>query len=135
MTEMAAIAGRETSLDPRVVSPGSASNRLLRSFWQPVFVGDRLPAGKAMPLHILGEDFTLFRGKSGKPQVLAPYCAHRGARLNAGWVEDDCLRCFYHGWKYAADGACVEQPAEGPIPDEKVRVASYPTRESWADLR
>ncbi|HWG07192.1 MAG TPA: Rieske 2Fe-2S domain-containing protein [Beijerinckiaceae bacterium] len=119
--------GRE--FDPRAVTPGSPADRLLRSFWQPVFIGDRLPAGKAMPLHILGEDFTLFRGRSGKPQVLAPYCAHRGSRLNTGWVEDDCLRCFYHGWKYAGDGSCVEQPAEKGEPDKKVKIASYPTRE------
>lgn len=121
--------GRKNGPDPRDISPGSAANRLLRSFWQPVYVGDRLPLGKAVPLRILGEDFTLFRGESGKPQVLAPYCSHRGARLNVGWVEGDCLRCYYHGWKFASDGACVEQPAEAGRDDAKAHIASYPTRE------
>ncbi len=115
--------------DPRTIGPGTAAGRLLRSFWQPVYVSDRLPAGKAVPLRILGEDFTLFRTQSGAPHVLAPYCAHRGLRLSAGWVEGDCLRCFYHGWKYDGDGACVEQPAEKPGTHDTVKVASYPARE------
>lgn len=116
-------------LDPRLIAPDSPANRLLRKFWQPVYASDRLPAGKAAPLRILGEDFVLFRGQSGTAQVLAPYCEHRGLHLAAGWVEDDCIRCYYHGWKYAADGACVEQPAEGGKGDARVRLASYPTRE------
>jgi 5,5'-dehydrodivanillate O-demethylase len=115
--------------DPRTIGPGTAAGTLLRSFWQPVYGGDRLPAGKAVPLHILGEDFTLFRGQSGAPQVLAPHCAHRGLRLSAGWVEGDCLRCFYHGWTYDAGGACVDQPAEKADARDQVSVASYPTRE------
>src|SRR5262245_14241597 len=118
-----------TGADPRTIGPGTAAGTLLRSFWQPIYGGDRLPAGKAVPLHILGEDFTLFRGQGGTPHVLAPYCAHRGLRLSAGWVEADCLRCFYHGWKYDSAGACVDQPAEKAEARDKVTIASYPTRE------
>ena len=61
-----------------------------------------LPAGRAKPLRLMSENFTLYRGESGAAQVLAPYCAHRGTSLSTGWVEGDSLRCFYHGWKYGA---------------------------------
>ena len=27
-------------------------------------------------------------------------------------VEPDGLRCGYHGWKFGADGSCLDQPAE-----------------------
>lgn len=40
-------------------------------------------------------------------------CAHRGTQLSPGWVEEDCLRCFYHGWKYDGAGQCV-QPLPPP---------------------
>ena len=60
----------------------------------------------------MGEDFTLYRGEGGTPHVVAFRCAHRGTQLSTGWVEGDCIRCFYHGWKYDAAGQCVEQPAE-----------------------
>src|SRR5262249_22542868 len=56
-------------------------------------------------------------------------CAHRGTQLSTGWVEGDCIRCFYHGWKYDGSGQCVEQPAEDAGFVSKVRIKSYPIRE------
>ena len=45
--------------------PGTIAGRYLRRFWQPVYVAERLNAGQAMPIRIMGEDFTLYRGESG----------------------------------------------------------------------
>src|SRR6187455_2942442 len=84
------------------VGPGTLAGRFLRSFWQPVFLAADLPAGRAVPLHVLGEELTLYRGQGGAPHVVAFRCAHRGTQLSTGWVEGDCVRCFYHGWKYDA---------------------------------
>ena len=98
----------ENSLDLYRTEPGSLTGRYLRSFWQPVYRAKDLPAGEAVPLRILSEDFTVYRGESGKAHVVAFRCAHRGTQLSAGWVEDDCIRCFYHGWKYDPSGQCVE---------------------------
>jgi 5,5'-dehydrodivanillate O-demethylase len=111
------------------VGPGTLAGRYLRRFWQPLYVAADLPAGWAKPLRILGEDFTLYRGEDGTPHVIAPRCAHRGTQLSTGWVEGDCLRCFYHGWKYDGSGQCVEQPAEDASFAAKVQIPSYPTRE------
>jgi 5,5'-dehydrodivanillate O-demethylase oxygenase subunit len=109
--------------------PGTLAGRYLRRFWQPVYEAARLAPGHAKPLHIMSEDFTLYRGEDGAPHVVAPRCAHRGTQLSTGWVEGECLRCFYHGWKYDHTGQCVEMPAEEASFPSKVRIASYPTRE------
>jgi 5,5'-dehydrodivanillate O-demethylase len=109
--------------------PGTLAGRYLRRFWQPVCVAADLPAGHARPLRILGEDFTLYRGEGGQPHLVAFRCAHRGTQLSTGWVEGDCIRCFYHGWKYDGSGQCVEMPAEDASFPPKVRIASYPTEE------
>ena len=109
--------------------PGTIGGRYLRSFWQPLAQASDLAAGRAKPLQIMSEQFTLYRGESGAPQVLAPYCAHRGTLLSTGWVEGDALRCFYHGWKYGPDGRCVEAPAEREGFCQTVDIRSYPTRE------
>ena len=109
--------------------PGTIAGRYLRRFWQPVYVAERLKAGQAMPIRIMGEDFTLYRGESGAPYVIDFRCAHRGTQLSIGWVEGECIRCFYHGWKYDGTGQCVEQPAEGESFAAKVKILSYPTRE------
>ncbi|HLY65392.1 MAG TPA: Rieske 2Fe-2S domain-containing protein, partial [Chloroflexota bacterium] len=115
--------------DYQHTGPDTLAGRYLRRFWHPVYVADKLPAGRAIAIRIMNEDFTLYRGKSGKSQVIAFRCAHRGTQLSTGWVEGDCIRCFYHGWKYDAGGQCVEQPAEDVSFAAKVRIRSYPTLE------
>jgi len=109
--------------------PGTLAGRYLRMFWQPVCCSYELSVGRALPIRIMGEDFTLYRGDSGIPYLLGPRCAHRGTQLSAGWVEGECIRCFYHGWKYDGTGQCVEQPAEDHAFAEKVRVPAYPVKE------
>jgi 5,5'-dehydrodivanillate O-demethylase len=109
--------------------PGTLAGRFLRGFWQPVLRSQDLPRGRALPLRVLGQDFTAYRGHSGRAYLLDPRCAHRRTLLSLGWVEADRLRCFYHGWVYDGTGRCVEQPAESAGFAGKVRIGSYPTRE------
>jgi 5,5'-dehydrodivanillate O-demethylase len=109
--------------------PGTLAGRFLRRFWQPVCCSYGLAAGKALPIRIMNENFTLYRGESGAPYLIGDRCAHRGTQLSVGWVEGECIRCFYHGWKYDGAGQCVEQPAEAESFAANVRVAGYPVRE------
>ena len=109
--------------------PGTVAGKYLRRFWQPVFVSAQLQNGYAVPIRIMGEDFTLYRGASGAAYVVDFRCAHRGTQLSVGWVEQDCIRCFYHGWKYDGTGQCVEQPAEDSSFAKKITIGSCPTHE------
>lgn len=58
------------------------------------------------------------------------HCAHRGADLAFGRLEDGGLRCPFHGWLFDADGKCLEAPAE---PDDRIcraiRQQAYPVAE------
>jgi len=116
-------------LDFTHTGPGTLAGKYLRMFWQPVFCSHELAAGRAVPIRILGEDLTLYRGEGGTPYVIGFRCAHRKTQLSVGWVEGDCLRCFYHGWKYDGSGQCVEQPAEPKPFAEKIRIPGYPVQE------
>ncbi len=109
--------------------PGTLAGKYLRKFWQPVYRAKDLASGQAVPIRIMSEDFTLYRGDSGTAHVVSPRCAHRGTLLSLGWVEEDCIRCFYHGWKYEPSGQCVEQPGEEESFAKKIRIATYPTQE------
>ncbi len=122
----AAVRPRPDPTDFAHTGPGTLAGRFMRRFWQPVYVSADLPPGHAKPLRVMSEDFTLYRGEDGRPHLVAFRCAHRGTQLSTGWVEGDCLRCFYHGWRYDATGQCVEMPAEDPAFPPKVRIASYP---------
>ena len=128
--------GQPPAVDPTTdptafeyTGPGTLAGRYLRTFWQPVWLAADLPPGHTQPIRVMSEDFTLYRGEGGAPHLVAFRCAHRGTQLSTGWVEGDCIRCFYHGWKYDGTGQCIEMPAEDPSFPPKVQIASYPTRE------
>jgi 5,5'-dehydrodivanillate O-demethylase len=107
--------------------PGTLMGRLLRQYWQPVATTEEVEQKKAIPTRILNEDLTVYQGESGQFYVVDFRCAHRGTQLSTGWVEGECIRCFYHGWKYDGTGQCVEMPAEDPSFPPKVKIKSYPT--------
>jgi len=109
--------------------PGTLAGRYLRLFWQPVHIADELEPGWAVPIKIMSQELTLYRGESGAVHLVDFRCAHRGTQLSTGWVEDDCIRCRYHGWKYDADGQCVEAPLELPGFPSRIRIRSYPVQE------
>jgi 5,5'-dehydrodivanillate O-demethylase oxygenase subunit len=111
------------------VGPGTPAGRYLRLFWQPVLRIRDLAGGRAKPVEILQEKFTVYRGHDGKPYVTDFRCPHRGTQLSVGWVEGNALRCRYHGWKFDANGQCVEQPNEDRPFCQRVKLRTYPARE------
>jgi 5,5'-dehydrodivanillate O-demethylase len=115
--------------DLEPVGPGTPAGRYLRMFWQPVMRARDLAPGRAKPLEILGEKFTIYCGTDGAPHVVGATCAHRRTPLWIGWVEGDDIRCRYHGWRFDCTGQCVEQPNEDKPFAEKVSIPSYPVRE------
>ena len=63
---------------------------------------------------VAGRPLILIRHEDGTPRALLNRCAHRGATV----VGRDCgrarrLRCPYHGWTYATDGALKQLPLPG----------------------
>ena len=109
--------------------PGTLAGGYLRMFWHPIEKAESLPRGRALPVRLLNEQFTLYRGESERPYLVEFRCAHRGTQLSVGRVEGECIRCFFHGWKYDGSGQCVEQPAEREPFAEKVKIRSYPCKE------
>jgi 5,5'-dehydrodivanillate O-demethylase len=110
-------------------APGTPAGNYLRRFWNPIYHAADLAAGRPVPLRIMSENFTLYRGDAGKIFLLEARCPHRGMQLAAGWVEGDALRCFYHGWKFSGDGRCLEQPAEESRFCDKASIRAWPAQE------
>ena len=115
--------------DMEEVGPGTPAGRYLRRFWQPVMRVRDLPKGKAKPIEIMSEKFTIYRGEDGTSHMVAFRCPHRGTQMSLGWVEGNSIRCRYHGWRYEGSGRCVEQPNEDRPFCDKVTLPTYPTRE------
>lgn len=118
---------------------GTPMGTLLRHYWIPVVQSGELEAGgRAKRVKLLGERLVSFRGKSGEVGLIGEFCPHRLASLYFGRVEETGMRCVYHGWKFAADGHCLEMPSEPAESSfaSKVRHVAYPCREQggvvWA---
>jgi nitrite reductase/ring-hydroxylating ferredoxin subunit len=93
------------------VEAGSPMGELLRRYWQPVCTSDEL---QDLPkkIKIMCEEVVVFRDKKGRVGALHPHCSHRGTSLEFARVEEDGLRCCYHGWLYDTNGHCIEMPCE-----------------------
>ena len=111
---------------------GTPCGELMRRYWQPAALSEELPTGRApLPVRLLGEDLVMFRDDRGRPGLLGIHCAHRGADLSYGRLEDGGLRCIYHGWLYDVEGRCLDQPGEpgGGAHRDAIRQPAYPCRE------
>ena len=76
-------------------------------------------AGAPVAVRLLGKDLVIWRSASGEVVAAPDRCPHREAPLSGGTLEDGCLVCPYHGWKFADEGRCVEVPSSGsgrPVP-------------------
>jgi phenylpropionate dioxygenase-like ring-hydroxylating dioxygenase large terminal subunit len=122
------------------VGRGTPMGELLRRYWHPVGLAKDASETPKM-VRALGEDLVLFRDRSGRPGLVYPRCAHRGASLFYGRTEERGIRCCYHGWLFDVSGQCLEQPgrlAHGssgsdtgkPVPGN-VRQPHYPVQERY----
>ncbi|MEM8750320.1 MAG: Rieske 2Fe-2S domain-containing protein [Pseudomonadota bacterium] len=112
--------------------PGSDAGTVLRRYWQPAALSDELDVKRpVVPVRLMGEDLVLFRDSSGELGLIDRACPHRGADLCYGRLEDNGLRCPFHGWHFDRTGQCVEQPGEpeGSTMHQNIKTTSYPVVE------
>lgn len=96
------------------VDKGSPMGDLMRRHWHPIAAVAELDESvfRTKEIRLLGEDLVLFKDRSGTLGLIEKYCSHRRVNLARGIVEDDGIRCPYHGWKFDSSGSCIEQPFE-----------------------
>ena len=115
------------------VGAGTLMGELLRRYWHPIGLTSDA-AGTPRQVRVLGEDLILFRDGAGRAGLVHPNCAHRGASLYYGKVEERGIRCCYHGWLFDAQGHCLEQPCEPDLGAKRrvtVRQPWYPVEERY----
>ncbi len=114
------------------VGPGTAGGDLLRRYWHPVCMTNELTPEKATRrVTLLGEQLVVYRDRRGVYGLVAERCPHRGASLYYGYVEEDGIRCAYHGWLFSEEGRCLEQPFElkQETTSDAFRHPAYPVQE------
>jgi phthalate 4,5-dioxygenase len=92
----------------------------MRQYWLPAAMSSELKAdGEPIRLMLLGERLIAFRDSGGRIGVMDHKCPHRCASLFLGRNEGNGLRCVYHGWKFDAEGNCIDMPSVPPERDFK----------------
>jgi phenylpropionate dioxygenase-like ring-hydroxylating dioxygenase large terminal subunit len=115
------------------VSQGTPCGEFMRRYWHPVAVSSNVTA-TPQTVRILGEDLIIFRDGKGRPGLLTPRCAHRGTSLYYGKVDENGIRCCYHGWQFDVEGRCLDQPCEpnnGAAHRHRIRQPWYPVEERY----
>jgi len=118
--------------DLLLVGTGTPMGEMMRQYWIPAVMSSELQRdGAPLRLMLLGEKLIAFRDSSGRVGVMDHRCPHRCASLFLGRNEENGIRCVYHGWKYDAEGNCVDMPNAPPHQDfkDKVKAKAYKVEE------
>jgi 5,5'-dehydrodivanillate O-demethylase len=101
---------------------------LLRRYWFPVAATSELWNKPIKSVKLLGEQLVLYRDSTGCLGLLEEHCPHRGTSLAYGLVDQEGIRCPYHGWKFNSVGQCLDLPSEPANTKLKQRVQAQAYR-------
>jgi phenylpropionate dioxygenase-like ring-hydroxylating dioxygenase large terminal subunit len=106
--------------------------------WQDLMPSAALAPGEVVEIRWQGEDLLLYRTTAGECQAIGAYCPHMGNYIPNGiapgkplsaLLQQDELRCPFHGWRFNGDGQCTHIPQGQRVP-EAVRQGRAVVR-SW----
>lgn len=116
------------------VGPGTPMGSTIRRYWLPICTSEQIPPPDGAPFRteLMGETFIVFRDTEGRIGILDEFCMHRGVSLALGRVENNGIRCLYHGWKFGVDGSILEVPnySNSAQYRERLKAPVYPVEEA-----
>ena len=83
----------------------------LRNTWYYAMPSQDLKPGKMMAQTLLNAPILWGRTKAGKAFAIRDLCPHRAVPLSGGWFDGEAVQCCYHGWRFDAQGQCIEIPS------------------------
>jgi phenylpropionate dioxygenase-like ring-hydroxylating dioxygenase large terminal subunit len=103
--------------------------RAIAQGWYWLLQSRQLKKGKIKTVNFAGLELVVFRGVDGRVAALNAYCPHMGSHLAEGRVEGNQLRCFFHNWRYNAEGQCTDIPCASNGFPKKVSTKSWHVQE------
>lgn len=114
-----------TQMMPAISS--TALPEAVRSAWHLAALSRQVKRGKSRRVVVCGTPIALFRNDEGVG-ALVDRCPHRNYPLSAGRVHQGGLECPYHGWRFAADGACLAIPGCTVTSEQAPRLSAEAVR-------
>jgi Rieske [2Fe-2S] domain len=121
-----------SELDLARTGPGTPGGRFMRRFWMAVCRSQDLPKGGTKPIRIRSVDYALYRGESGKAQVIDYRCPHRGAQMHLGGVEATTSAAFTMAGNMIARASASSSPRRRPALPPKSKWAAIRRANTWA---
>jgi len=106
----------------------------IRNAWYVIAESRELDRGALCGRTVLGEKIVLLRTAGGDARAFRDACPHRYAPLSLGTVEDNCIRCPYHGSLYDSRGRCVEVPGQQGTHGLDIGLEAFPLIERYGYL-
>lgn len=103
---------------------------LFSQSWFPICLASDVAKGKVKGFDFLDGRVVIWRGEDGEAQVTSAFCPHMGASLEAGNIVGNRIRCSFHHWEYASNGAC-EKTAIGDVPPKAACLFVFPSIEKY----
>ncbi len=103
----------------------------IRNTWYVAAESGEIGRARLLARTILGIPVVFFRSSDGCLHAFRDACPHRYAPLSAGRVENDCIRCPYHGSVYDRDGRCIEVPGQHGTHGMTIALERYPVVERY----
>lgn len=88
--------------------------------WVSVLAAEKLLECRPLKVDVQGRSLVVLRHR-GLVHAFENVCPHRGAPLDQGDVENDCLVCPLHGWPF--------ELKTGRMPNTSHRLTKYEARE------
>lgn len=86
-----------------------------------------IPAGSSIVATVNQKDVAVFN-VNGQLFAIDDVCPHMGASLSGGFVEDGCVTCPWHHWRFRlADGTWADSP--------RIKTGSYPVHVVEGDVQ
>ncbi|SEF99347.1 aromatic ring-hydroxylating dioxygenase subunit alpha [Marinobacterium lutimaris] len=97
----------------------------IKNCWYVAGWSSEVSSSSPLSRTLLSTPVVFWRDSSNNVVAFEDMCCHRGAPLSKGRIEEDSLRCMYHGLLFDKNGTCIEIPGQDRIPP-KTKVRKFP---------
>jgi len=104
--------------------------RIIARYWYPIALA-REVGESPLGVTLLDQPLVLYR-VDGAIVIANDICPHRGVPLSLGQGDGRGITCAYHGFRFEAEGRCVDIPAhpQAKIPS-RLHLRTYPAVERY----
>lgn len=107
---------------------------MIKNQWYAILPSKVVKKGTLLSVKRMGLDLVFFRTSKGALGCVSDQCSHRGASLGKGKLQNDCVRCPFHGLEFDQHGKCTFVPALGKANTDDLsmfNIKSYHVKEQF----